>query len=147
MELFTFKTNPLYIPADLDSDDENFKDYAESKNKGDQDNDDMDIRKMNQFIDKRFKYTGAQPRAVKKPITGEQAAIIDQEEEAQREQDMKYYSSMTSNLSATNTTLMEQSMLSNMNLDETQNSQRESDAFTRSLSLKLAKGQKKGDGT
>ena len=31
-DLFTFKTNPLYIPADLDSEDENFKDYAESKN-------------------------------------------------------------------------------------------------------------------
>lgn len=55
LDVFTFKTNPMYIPADLDSEDENFKDYVESKNAGTGNYDDEDLKSINFFIDEKYR--------------------------------------------------------------------------------------------
>lgn len=82
MDVFTFKTNPLYMPADLDSDDENFKDYVESKGSKDTNNDDLDLKRINWHLDENYRFQHVQPRQINKPNNaGEAAEIIAENEE------------------------------------------------------------------
>ena len=118
--------------------------------------DDLDLRRINHFIDEKYRYNNVPPRFHQKPFTAEKAAEIEQKAEDEREKAMKYYSHITSVFSEANTSMRQQSMLeSNASilgtsvLNDTIMTDRSSSSavFNRSLSLKLAKGQKKQDGT
>lgn len=50
---FTFMTNPNYVPADLDSDDEDPQQYADAKKPRGQ-ADDIDVVKANEMVRHKF---------------------------------------------------------------------------------------------
>jgi hypothetical protein len=61
----------------MDSDDENFNDYKESKNMTGKNMDDLDLRRINEFIDDKYRNNNVPPRFHQKPFTAEGAAEIE----------------------------------------------------------------------